>query len=883
MLVLEKKEYDLNTLFNFDTLKEILLKLAKSHIKLNEDIKAIQNDMSKRDKILIKINEKISKISDKEEKNEDYLKIITNKDDESANNNNNLNEGGINIKLNNNENSIKNMINTEEQNNNIIIDKNEIKTENDNNFSNDINDIIPSKNDDLKINSNEKNSPLKNEKNNININDINKINITKEELMINSNQKSSYLEENKSASKKSLIPDLSKFDSLLKKLNSKIEALEANLSKEEIHSKNFENKFKNNLLNNESKINQMTEKINLLIEKQQVFDKKIENLEIKTSDFDVFSMFKDSGDGNIDMTKVLIKALEEKIFKKFELLDERYKKDANDNIKIKNNVDNIIPKLEQINREIEMLNEIIKQNNDEFNSYKKDNEEKIKNNINEMTEALNKKIKEIKNQIENDIKSKISLLENNIGNLINKSNENNSLDFLKLSLGHNDSDKIDILEKKISDLRAKTNDIENTLKLHINSKDIDLIRNDIKDLKLIIDKKIAKDDLKELYNFHLNVMDEITDIKDREIIAQEDLRKTVKDLQNLQQRVESINGNLSLLQSNPKNENLKIIDFSKYIDNKKLSETLKPIIKEFDKINNELDSLKKEITNIDSKHSTSIKSALNLINEDTDNKLGELKKNLQKKYLDKFEFHKTIKSLEIQIKSTSEDKKKSEADSWLLANKPLNCFNCASCEAKIKNDENIPADYLAWKKYPRGEKIHRMGKGFSHMLQMMTSEFIKNIEKNEFQNENEISSRNININNNNTYLSTNQSNQFIDKNNVNSVLFGKERDDSIGYKKKTKIKLPKMNNSKSKFKQIDGEYLPVSDDENSDKVIAINNNNIKEMEKKRDNSSPKILKITKKTKQNLTEIGKNKNLFKNLVTVQGIFTPREKNNNNAFE
>ena len=92
-----------------------------------------------------------------------------------------------------------------------------------------------------------------------------------------------------------------------------------------------------------------------------------------------------------------------------------------------------------------------------------------------------------------------------------------------------------------------------------------------------------------------------------------------------------------------------------------------------------------------------------------------------------------------------------------------------------------------------------------------------------------------------------------------------------------------MNNSKSKFKQIDGEYLPVSDDENSDKVIAINNNNIKEMEKKRDNSSPKILKITKKTKQNLTEIGKNKNLFKNLVTVQGIFTPREKNNNNAFE
>ena len=48
------------------------------------------------------------------------------------------------------------------------------------------------------------------------------------------------------------------------------------------------------------------------------------------------------------------------------------------------------------------------------------------------------------------------------------------------------------------------NDIENTLKLHINSKDIDSIKNEMKDMKLILDKKITKEDLKELYNFHLN-------------------------------------------------------------------------------------------------------------------------------------------------------------------------------------------------------------------------------------------------------------------------------------------------------------------------------------------------------------------------------------------
>ena len=79
------------------------------------------------------------------------------------------------------------------------------------------------------------------------------------------------------------------------------------------------------------------------------------------------------------------------------------------------------------------------------------------------------------------------------------------------------------------------------------------------------------------------------------------------------------------------------------------------------------------------------------------------------------------------------NQKKNDSDSWLLAKRPLKCFNCASCEDNIKNENYNTADYLPWKKYPRGEKIHRMGQGFSHMLQMMTSEFIKSIEKMNFQ------------------------------------------------------------------------------------------------------------------------------------------------------
>ena len=140
---------------------------------------------------------------------------------------------------------------------------------------------------------------------------------------------------------------------------------------------------------------------------------------------------------------------------------------------------------------------------------------------------------------------------------------------------------------------------------------------------------------------------------------------------------------------------------------------------------------------------------------------------------------------------------------------------------------------------------------------MMTSEFIKNIEKNDLQNENELSSRNVN----NTNLSTSPSYQLNERYNINSVYVNnKDRDDSIGMKKKNKFILPKMaSTSKNKIKLINGDNLPVSDDENNDIIIS-------------------EYRSKEKGKANITEIGKNKGIFKNLVTAQGVFTPREKNN-----
>ena len=893
MLVLEKQEYDLNLLFSFDSLKQILIKLANSQNILEDEMKKMHQYIFKNDKLLVNLTKQEFKNDNIGENGINNLIADNKEEKEKLDDNNKSKELNISKK----EDIIDNEINSIEyiKNNNINEDKKNIKEngyneefllkqkENkDTNIYSNYLDKINNFEYTQKINNNLDISSVNNNlkdtfpEQNILSKKDNQNKITNKLTNELNNNNSSFLHKESQQPTPNFFDskDLNNILNQLKEQKTRINSLENKLSSKELKIQNLENKIKSNILENESKMKSMNEKINSLLKINENLSEKIEKLEVKTSDLDILTMFKDGGDGNIDATKILVKSLEEKVFKKFELLDEKYKKDSSDNMKLRTNVENMTPQIEQIYREIERINEVEKQNNEDLNSFKKNIEEKIDDNVNNISDDLNNKMEEIKNEIEKSIKNKIANLEKNVNELINKSNDNSGLDFLKLGIGNSaDGEKLEIITKKINDLRTKINNIENTLKLYINSKEIDLIKNEIKDTKLVLDKKITKDDLKELYNFHLNVMDEINDLKERESIMHDDLIKTVKDLQNIQQRVESINGNLSILQNNPKNENMQIIDFSKYIDNKKFSDTLKPIIKEIENVIKEIETLKKGFADSENKNSKSLKSAINLIEDDTNSKINEIQKLIQKKYLEKLEFHKTIKSLEIQLKSTEEEKKKLEADSWLLAKKPINCFNCASCEAKIKNDEYVPADYLAWKKYPRGEKIHRMGQGFSHMLQMMTSEFIKNIEKNEFPSEQEVSSRNIN----NANLSTSPSYHPTERPNINSVvLSNKEREDSIGFKKKTKFILPRMNESKNKIKLINADNLPISDDENND--IIISDTRAKETETNKEINAPKILKITKKGKANLIETGKNKGLFKNLVTVQGVFTPREKNN-----
>ena len=183
------------------------------------------------------------------------------------------------------------------------------------------------------------------------------------------------------------------------------------------------------------------------------------------------------------------------------------------------------------------------------------------------------------------------------------------------------------------------------------------------------------------------------------------------------------------------------------------------------------------------------------------------------------------------------------------------------CEANIKNI-NPSSEYISWNKYPQQDKIYRMGQGFSHMLQMMTSEFVKSIgnaEKTDRDNGDEVSSRNYNnlaLNNNLTFdkniFNTDngerkQSASVLKINNkeqINEDVLKKINNYNLySSKGKGKVQLPRVLKFKKKLKlkSDTNNNIPVSDDEYTGRNDSMEKEDIK------DNiTSPKILKILKK-------------------------------------
>ena len=645
----------------------------------------------------------------------------------------------------------------------------------------------------------------------------------------------------------------------IKENRTKIDIIEEKMKKDLKKKEEEEKKIKKEItksMDNEAEFLKLNEKIDELKQKNNDFEQKIEALQTNIKALDIMTMFKDDGSGTIDATKVMVKALQEKVFKKFELVETRYKKDGMENFKTKTAVENLMPRIDQINHELGKINELNNERKEEFDNYKKNNEEinnKLKNNLNN---DIKSKMEKLKDEINSDMNNKLLAIEEKL----------KVLDALEISSINSGLEKenIKMLEKKISDLRKKSNDIENTLKLHLKKNEIEIVRNELKEINNLLESKLSKEDLKELYNYHLADLDEINDLKDRFEINGEEINKINSDIRTAMQKIEIFQGNLILLQNSAGKQGFKkIFDFSKYVEQQKLTDTINPITRQIENILKELESIRRDMNEIEIINKDYSKNAINKFEEESTNKMNEFRTYIQKKYLEKYEFNRIIKSLEVQIKILNDDSKKRDADTWLLAKRNTKCFNCASCEANIKNENYTTADYLAWKKYPKGEKIHRMGQGFSHMLEMMSSEIGKSLERNEMLSDN-------NFNSDNNYLST-APNQMERASSTKLKINKKNlvQDDIIqnlkNSKKVGKMKLPKMIQSKVKLKKNENNSNSanhISDDENTMEGNIIKNF-IEKEENQNIEGSPKILKIIKKTKNDL-----NSNSSDNFRTIQ---------------
>ena len=885
MINIDVKQADLNYLFQFDLLKQILLNLSKNQENLFQEINKINDSNAVRDERITRLENSVNLdsvipipkeqiinssqsdienlITEKNEIiNEDNLdkdenigkdkeneipntnkeenidrkeeKIEDNKEEEKEKNNENQNKNKEDIKEEKDKQEEKKEI-TNQEDNKVIKEKEGKKFEHENNI-----------NQPVHVNKPEN----ENISNNINLNSDKSIKFSNLDNKKKSND--IYL-----AMMKGNREQKERLSILEKKLTKELE-LQIKKVKEDFkkHIKNLSNE-------NKSSFDNINEKISDLSQKNIDQEEKLEDCIVKCNNFDIFNVIKDSGDGSIDLAKVLIKSLEEKVFKKFEFIDQRNKLEGMEIMKITKLSENINNKMASIERGFNDIKESeINQMKEDIENNKNNNEKKIEeinNNLNNKEINLVQKINDLEMNIlkildekDNRFNKKYQEIKENQNNVKLRIDEEELL--LNKSRSNIDTDTIETLERRIAELRSKTNNIDSTLKYIMKDWNIEILKKDIKEMQNDLSKKITKDNLKELYNLHISDLDEINELRDHASVIYEDLKKTIKNVSALAPKVESLMGNILSLKQTNKSLKIPQIDTSKFLEITKFNEGMIQISKKIENIYREIDSLRRDYYDIKDEYKLfEKKERVMRMEEDIYKKIDE---NNLKYQRNKNEINKISKGFEMEIKSIwNEFKRKEQADSWILAKQPMKCFNCATCDNNIRkqivSDESVP-----WNRYPQNEKNYRLGKGFSHMLEMMTYEFIKNLDENNQNKENQPISDETNLsssnNNNNEENKINEKNVSVSQNmtkiaeirrsaSTNKLINGegKEETKNILPINSGRIRLPQVydiSKKKIKFENLKN----MNSNLNQEKIENYGNEKIKR------NDSPQILKISKK-------------------------------------
>ena len=642
----------------------------------------------------------------------------------------------------------------------------------------------------------------------------------------------------------------------ISEINEKINFIEGNLNKKQEDF--FEKKkdlLSEHIIESKSKFNSINKKHDIFSSKIRDLQDKFDSLEQKIIEMEqqldnsknkkpeIIQIFNDDKDSN---EKMMSSTFKESLNKKFELNENRYMKAAGDNFKLNQKVVVLKGITDKLTRQYNLLKDDNKNIKDNLNLLKNETNELIDNKNNELKndikEEMNKNLNDINNIIDTKIRELLDLLSDNN----NKNNNTNIKEFIKDNISEKNDYKADkalikLLNKKVTEINEKIEAIEQDIKNQKKKnatkvKDLDDIKQCIVELYDNINSKIGKDDLKELYDFYLDHVNEIKYIRGKLVELNEVQEKFRENTPNFIKRLESLTHDISELQESDKKKVImtsqKQVDLSNYITEKRLKNTLSPITEELEILISEKDYLNNMLNDISEKLKFfEKKEHVDHIEAEINEKINLLSNRFSKQYIERIEFHKIIKNIDIQIKLLQgNNHKKEEADNWILAKQPIKCFNCATCEANIANS-SPPNEYLPWNKIPHGEKQYRIGQGFSKLLKKLNKTKEDNIkskllDNNSFENDNT-----------NKYL-LNSVNNINDIMKINNRIPFKEDKTPINIRK---YKLPKVIESFRK-KQKANDNIPITDDEKENEEVLIEN----EIE----NNSPKIVKITKVKNEN---------------------------------
>ena len=677
-------QYDLSELFQFDLLKNILVNITTEQKKLRDEINKL----------------KLAKKSDNDNINDDQNRNIDN-------------IYGLEYELNKDNDELNKIINDEKNKN--------IK-------GNDTNDN--------KLNINEINKDINNNKEN----KIENIQKEKESTKNNIFGKMPIKSSDKlnKASQNSILF----FIKETKNLDEKINNLENKLTKDfESQIKKIETESKENIKSlleeNKSTYNKLDEQLNALMKNNEEQNKKIESCILKYDSIDIYNVLKNTSNNKLDSINSMVTALEEKVFKKLDYIEDKHNEDFGRFTKLLESNENNSMKLEKLQKNIVD----IKYNDlTEIREYLKKNLKENEKKIIDLLNSLNKKERDLSSKMDNIEKNILVILEEK-QSALNKNKEtmdefqDNLIDiqnkFEEFCQNQNDINKkiSNDIQEKINLFKNKLNSVETKIKQIDYTNEIKQFDKDMKEINNTLKEKITYDNLNDLYKLQSNDAEDINNIQRNILTIQENLKKCVLNYETMGPKVDAFIEYL-ISKKNKKKPKKEVIDLTQLITKETFDETLKNLTRRIDSIFIEIDSYKRNLDDIKLEQNQYERKDVIIKMEEQIH--SEIDKNRNKIQKNRNELNKQLRGIEVDIKSIwNELKKKESADSWILAKHPMKCFNCASCNNDIKIEPQ-KEEYIPWNRILPSTRSYRQGKGYSHVLEKMSNDFINNNdEKNE--------------------------------------------------------------------------------------------------------------------------------------------------------